>query len=163
VGRDTLKVSLVLRRAAEGSYVEIFGDQALPHRGERVFTGPVFFTNPYQLSNYRFRLLEGDRLEADYRLWRSVTLESPWGRCFFLREGKERSEDLSRSPGFQRGEYRIRLRAKLPGQYVWRKEKGRERLVWTSSQKQGDRLPDGEELRARMSRYEDYFDGYATF
>lgn len=162
VGRDTLRVKLLLRRAGPEAYVQLFGDRAIPSSGTRVFTGPAFFTNPYQLSNYRFRLLEGNRLEADYRLWRQVPLESPWGRSLFLREGTP-GDDLSRSPGFQGGEYRIRLRVRLPGQYVWRTEGGRNRLVWASVERSGDRLPDGEELRNRMSHYQDYFDGHATF
>jgi len=161
VGRDTLEVSLVLAQAGEGAYVELFGDQALAATDNREFLGPSFFLNPYRLSNYRFRLLAGDRREADYRLWSKIELESPRAESVLLREGKV-SWDLSRDPGIQTGEYRIRLRLRLPGQYVLREGSRGRRLQWATSFLPGDELPTGEDIRRRMSVQDDV-DGYATF
>jgi 4-amino-4-deoxy-L-arabinose transferase-like glycosyltransferase len=161
-GRDTLEVRLLLRRAGRGAYVELFGDAALPPRAPRIFRGPVFLTNAYTLSNYKFRLLAGDRREADYRLVMPIPLESPWGESLFLPRGRAQ-RDLSRAPGFQPGEYRIRLRVRLPGAYVWRVKKGRPRLVWSAERRPEDRTPTMEDVRKRMARLDEAFDGYLTF
>lgn len=161
MGRDTLSVSLVLQRAGPGAYIEIFGDQVMESSPGRVLRGPAFFTNAYLLSNYRFRVLAGDRREADVRLTTDIPLDSSWSESSFWK-GDRPSRDLSRDFGVQRGEYRIRLRLRMPGRYVWREEKGQPRLKWIANPTAEDRNPTGEEVRQKMIYIQGYFDGFAT-
>lgn len=155
---DTLRIELRLTQV-EGGGIRVFGDRQLSRRsGRRTFVGPVIGENPFEFSNYRAEFLAGDRERADARLIRPRQLFSPWSRSLRRSDGRE-TADLD--PGWRdaRGELRIRLRVRVPGQLAGRLVKGRLKPVWVLTPHPGDQLLGPQDIRRFQWWRDDYFDG----
>ena len=157
---DTLRLELRLTQAQGGGGVRVFGDRylaPLPDRTRR-FVGPVIGENPFEFSHYRAEFLAGDRDRTDARLVRPHTIYGPGSRS--LRRGAGRTTaDLDPGARDRRGELRIRLRVRLPGQLAGRLVEGRLRPVWVLTPHPGDQPLTPQDIRRFEWWRDDYFDG----
>ena len=156
---DTLRIELRLTQA-QGGGVRVFGDRYLdpmPDRTRR-FLGPVIGENPFEFSHYRAEFLAGDRVRTDARLIRPHTIYGPGSRSRRSVDGRG-SADLDPGARDRRGELRIRLRVRLPGQLAGRQVKGRLRPVWVLTPHPGDQPLGPQDIRRFQWWRDDYFDG----
>jgi hypothetical protein len=125
-------------------------------REGRTITMPAFFEDPYELSSYRFDALASDRLLADSRLARPITLASD-------RIGAERLDAGGKEHPF-RGEPRIRLRGRVPGGYgLVQRSGGRPQPEWVTDPAKAVRMLGPDEIRVMQADRDRYFDGYVVF
>ncbi|MCA9758250.1 MAG: phospholipid carrier-dependent glycosyltransferase [Candidatus Eisenbacteria bacterium] len=166
-GRTEVEIEIELIDP-KGGGVTVFGDgdvEPSPRKGPtRRVHAPAYLENPYELSVYQFRLFGSDRKRADVRLTRPMDLYSSHADGAFVRGGEPLKDDLSPARGAQRGEYRVRLRTKLRGYYVYR-DRGKPDLdpIWAVYPKPDELPVSANDLRHLSARREDYFNGWWSY
>lgn len=155
---DTEPVLEIVLLDAEGGSVDLFVDRDAPARGypERVIEMPAWFVNPYELSNYRFDALATDRILADARLTRPITVASARKKAEFVTaEGEIRP---------LKGEPRLRLRGRLPGGWaLTQNDRGETVPAFVSDSTRVIRMLEPGQIRLLQSDRDNYFDGFITF
>lgn len=141
---------------AAGGWVDLFGDaEPRMEAGRRVIDQPAFLVNAFDLSNYRFEFFAHDRLEADARLIRPVSLGPAAVTARFEEAGDSRAAP-------QRGEARMRLRLHRRGDWACAvADPGR--AFWRVALEPGERWLDGNQRHSRAVDRDRWSDGWSTY
>ncbi len=141
---------------AGGGWVDLFGDaEPRLEAGRRVIDQPAFLVNAFDLSNYRFEFFAHDRVEADARLIRPVSLGPA-----VVTARRERAGDSRPTP--QRGEARMRLRFHRRGDWACRADDPT-RAFWRVALEPGERWLDGNQRHSRAVDRDRWSDGWSTY